>query len=72
MHCYVCEHSEGISGTRYAIREAAGICHHCGIGVCEKHAHKSEEPGAPLFCEECAGLANEPDETSRKAQFTTA
>ena len=66
MHCYICEHSERAGGTRYAIREAIGVCHECGIGVCDKHADKGEEVGSPLLCSECAKLAQKSTEAKRE------
>jgi hypothetical protein len=53
MNCYICEKTKRGNGTRYAIAEAVGICHDCGIAVCLEHSHKAEEPGSPLRCLAC-------------------
>lgn len=58
MNCYICEKSPKPGGTRYGIRSAVGVCHHCGIGVCVEHSHRAKELGAPLLCKECAELAH--------------
>lgn len=57
MICYICETSARPSGSRYGIRPAVGVCHHCGIGVCVEHSYRAKEFGAPLLCKECAELA---------------
>ena len=57
MNCYVCEKAPHLAGTRFGVRAAVGVCHHCGIGVCAEHSHKDSEPGSPLLCKTCAALA---------------
>ena len=54
MNCYVCEKSPKVGGTRYGIRPAVGVCHHCGVAVCADHSHRASEPGSPLLCPSCA------------------
>jgi hypothetical protein len=68
MNCYICDQQPCASGTHFHVRPAVGICHHCGIGVCAEHSHKSTDPGAPLLCRQCADLAAHPhhDYATRK------
>jgi len=54
MKCYICEKAVHNGGTRYAVAEAVGICHNCGVAVCLDHSHKSEAPGSPLLCPNCS------------------
>lgn len=68
MHCYICEHSEVTRGTRFAIKEAIGVCHECGIGVCVKHSDKAEGIGSPLLCPECAKLAQKTTEAKKELE----
>lgn len=56
MYCYYQDQHEWAGGFSYIGSEAVGICHHCGVAVCAKHAHKEPSPGAPLLCYECAKL----------------
>ena len=37
MLCYECK-SKGVR------REAVSLCHHCGVGLCEEHAHVESVP----------------------------
>lgn len=57
MKCYICEKAQQPGGMHYAVRQAVGVCQHCGIGVCLEHSHKDAELGAPLLCKACAELA---------------
>ena len=59
MKCYICEKEAYVGGTRYAIAEAVGICHDCGIAVCLDHSRKAKEPGSPLLCPVCASGCTE-------------
>ena len=54
MKCYICEKTARVGGTRYAIAEAVGICHNCGVAICLDHSRKAKEPGSPLLCPSCA------------------
>jgi uncharacterized protein DUF2180 len=56
MKCYICSKQPGVDGTHFHIREAVGICHNCGVAVCETHSVKGEELGSPLLCPNCAQL----------------
>ncbi|MCA1788887.1 MAG: DUF2180 family protein [Thioalkalivibrio sp.] len=49
MICYVCDSKGGAGGTRAGIREAAGVCHACGVGVCREHAQRDATSGV-LLC----------------------
>ena len=69
MRCYICEQSV-VGGTRYAIEEAIGICHQCGVGVCERHAFKSEAPGSSLMCPGCLKLVSGSDKVPEPALST--
>jgi hypothetical protein len=59
MKCYICDRTQQPGGMHYDVRQAVGICQHCGIGVCLEHSHKDAELGAPLLCPSCARLLNE-------------
>lgn len=57
MYCYYQDQHVGSGGLSFIGSEAVGICHHCSVAVCAKHAHKESFPGAPLLCHECAKLS---------------
>jgi hypothetical protein len=54
MKCYICEKTSRVGGTRFAVADAVGICHDCGVAVCLDHSRKAKEPGSPLLCPSCA------------------
>ena len=56
MKCYICEKEVHIGGTRYAVADAVGICHNCGIAICLDHSRRAKEPGSPLLCPSCADM----------------
>jgi hypothetical protein len=56
MKCYICEKTPGPGGTHYHIKDAVGICHHCGVAVCLEHSYKDNLVGSPLLCPECAKM----------------
>jgi hypothetical protein len=56
MKCYICEKTPGPGGTYYHVKDAVGICHHCGVAVCLEHSHKDSMAGSPLLCPECAKM----------------
>ena len=56
MKCYVCKKQPGVGGTHYHVRDAVGICHHCGVAVCLEHSSRASAPGSALLCPECAQL----------------
>ena len=59
MNCYYCEQASAPGGMRLRRIAAAGICHDCGVGVCQRHSDKSTGPAAPLLCQECAKLRDQ-------------
>lgn len=71
MNCYVCFHApDGPGGTRLHIKPAIGVCHHCGVGLCDAHAVKGEDPGAPLLCPTCADfLMGDEHPNDRKREY---
>ena len=50
MECYECKNRHP-GGTRLGIRQAVGVCHDCGVGLCSEHGTKIHEQ--PLLCSEC-------------------
>ena len=59
MNCYICEKTLGSGGTRYHVKAAVGICHHCSVALCLEHSHRDLEPGSPLLCPSCASFLKE-------------
>lgn len=60
MDCYICERTSPAYTMRYGIQSAVGICHDCGIGICNEHSRKAAEPGSPLLCAECEAKRSTP------------
>lgn len=54
MLCYQCDKSPQPGGLRYGVRQAVGVCHDCGAGVCAEHGVK--RAGEPLLCTDCAAV----------------
>ena len=66
MNCYTCNKMPGPGGTNYHVRQAVGVCHNCGVGVCAEHSVKAELEGTPLLCLACAELHKSLGDTRRK------
>lgn len=65
MLCYYCEKTPPLGGVRYGIRQAVGICHDCGVGVCAEHGLK--QTGRPLLCAGCEDLRRAKEGSDRAA-----
>ena len=52
MKCFLCVHTHHPGGHVSPV-PAVGICHDCGIGLCQDHAHRPDGPGTVLLCPDC-------------------
>ncbi len=52
MKCYICTKTHHPGGFPSQV-PAVGICHDCGIGLCQDHARRPAGPGTELLCADC-------------------
>ena len=57
MNCYECERTKRPGGTYLGNREAVGVCHDCGVGLCPEHGKKMD--GQVFLCSACAQTRSE-------------